>query len=133
MIVTGSMRNKSEMQMFSFSKQKLIHSWDFNPSTKENNTGYVLSTKFSNDGNFIFAGGAGKNDIRVFMNNCDTTAKYQLKMEIKELSSAVFTIDVNPSPALKQFAFGCSNGQVMMLNYEVDTSSVDYEPYQGNF
>lgn len=85
MIVTGSMRNKSEMQMISLSKQKLIHSWDFNPSARENNTGYVLSTKFSNDGNLIFAGGAGKNDLRIFQNNCDTTADYKLQMEIKEL------------------------------------------------
>ena len=64
--------------MFSLSQMKLIHSWDFNPSSKEIDSGYVLSTRFSNDGNFIFAGGAGRNDLRVYMNNCDTSASYKL-------------------------------------------------------
>jgi len=45
----------------------------------------------------------------------------------------VYTIDVNPNPEMKQFTFGCSNGQVMMINYSVDESSQDFEPYQGNF
>jgi hypothetical protein len=41
-------------------------------------SGYVFATKFSKDGNFIIAGGAGKNEIRVYMNNSDTTANYKL-------------------------------------------------------
>ena len=110
MIVTGSSRNKDVMQMFSLSQMKLIHTWDFTPGVKELESGYVLATRFSNDGNFIFAGGAGKNELKVYMNNCDTSANYKLQMEIKDLPSAVFTIDVNPNPDFKQFVFGCSNG-----------------------
>lgn len=133
MIVTGSTRNKEVMQMFSLSQMKLIHTWDFNPTSTGIDSGNVLSTRFSNDGNFIFAGGAGKNDIRVFMNNCDSSANYKLQMEIKDLPSAVFTIDVNPNPDIKQFVFGCSNGQVMTVSYDFDQNNNEFEPYQGNF
>ena len=78
---------------------KLIHTWNFDPISY--NSGYVFSTRFSNDGNFIFAGGAGKNDLRVFMNSCDTSANYKLLFEFRELPGAVNTIDVNPNPDVK--------------------------------
>ena len=89
---------------------KRIHTWDFNSATKDTDSGYVLATRFSADGNFIFAGGAGKNEIRVYMNNSDSSANYKLQMEIKDLPSAVFTMDVNPNPEFKQFVFGLGNG-----------------------
>ena len=112
---------------------KLIHTWDYNPLAKDGDQGYVLSTRFSNDGNFIFTGGAGRNEIRVFMNNSDSSATYKLQMEIKDLPSAVFTMDVNPNPDIKQFVFGCSNGQVMTVNYDFDQNNLEFEPYGGNF
>lgn len=81
---------------------KRIHTWDYNMGhTKDIESGYVLATRFSADGNFIIAGGAGKNEIRIFANNCDSTANYKLQMEIKDLPSAVFSIDVNPNPDAK--------------------------------
>lgn len=64
MIVTGSTRWKDEMQMFSIAHMKKVHTWKFNDRTKDYDSGHVLSTRFSNDGNLIFAGGAGMNELR---------------------------------------------------------------------
>lgn len=77
MIVTGSNRNKEEMIAFSFSQRKRVHTWEFNQN-KDYEAGYVFTTKFSNDGNFIFAGGAGRNELKVFANNSDSAATYKL-------------------------------------------------------
>lgn len=78
MIVSGSSRNKDVMQMFSLSQMKKIYTWDYNSASKDIDSGYVLGTRFSNDGNFIFAGGAGHNELRVFSNNCDGSANFKL-------------------------------------------------------
>ena len=43
------------------------------------------------------------------------------------LPAPVFCID--KAPAEKQFAFGLSNGQVQIVNYEVDVNNTEYEPY----
>lgn len=96
MIVSGSIRNKDIMQIFSLSHQKLVHTFNFASHT-DHETGFVLSTKFSNDGNFIFTGGAGKNELKVFMNNADSSATFKTQMEIKDLPAAVFTIDKAPN------------------------------------
>lgn len=95
MIVTGSNRNREEIQTFSFSQRKRVHTFDFG-ATKDFESGYLFSTKFTHDGNFILAGGAGKNELKVFANNADTTATYKLQMEIKDLSGPVYQICTHP-------------------------------------
>tara|TARA_B110000285_G_C15046801_1_gene574747 strand:- start:160 stop:393 length:234 start_codon:yes stop_codon:yes gene_type:complete len=65
------------------------------------------------------------------MNNADTSANFKLQAEALNLPAPVFCID--KSPIEKQFAFGLSNGQIQICNYEVDTNSTDYEPYTGDF
>ena len=59
--------------MFSFSRQCLVHEWSFN-QRKENDpqSGYVMSTKFSKDGQNIIAGGSGMNEIKVYANDADS-------------------------------------------------------------
>ena len=49
------------------------------------------------------------------------------------MPSAVYTVDVNPNPDIKQFVFGCANGTVMTVNYDFDLKNNEFEPYQGNF
>ena len=89
MIVTGSNRNREEMVAFSYSQRKKVHTWEFN-QTKDYEAGYVFSTRFSNDGNFIFAGGAGRNELKVFANNSDSSATYKLQMEIRDLQAPIY-------------------------------------------
>ena len=74
MIVTGSNKSsKGCMQMFSFSRKCLVHEWSFNQRKKDDlQSGYVMSTKFSRDGQNIIAGGQGMNEVKVFANEADT-------------------------------------------------------------
>ena len=131
MIVTGSTRNKEIMQVYSKSHQKLVHTFQY-AAHSDHETGFVLSTRFSSDGNFIIAGGAGKNELKVFMNNADSSASFKTQMEIKDLPAAVYTIDKAPNDT-KMFAFGLGNGNCYVVNYEVDAHNVEYEPYLNEF
>ena len=54
-----------------------MHTWEFQQGTRDYEAGYVFSSKFSNDGNFIFAGGAGKNELKAFTCNSDTGGTYK--------------------------------------------------------
>lgn len=108
MIVAGSNRNRDVMQIFSLSYRRIVHTFDFSPMKNDQEAGFNFSTRFTKDGNFIISGGAGKNELKVFMNNADTTATFKQQMEITGLVSPVFTIDVSPTE--KQFAFGLANG-----------------------
>jgi len=70
----------------------------------------------------------------VFANNADTAANFKTQFEIKDMPSSVFTIAVNPNPAIKQFAFGLGNGGGLYLcNYDVETKSPEFSPYGGEF
>ena len=67
------------MSTFSLSQMKKVHNFEFHQgSGKDYEAGYIFSTKFSNDGNYIFAGGAGRNEFKVFANNSDTSADYKI-------------------------------------------------------
>jgi WD40 repeat protein len=102
MIIAGSYRNKDVMQMYSLSQQKRVHNFEFNQSgNKDLDSGFIFSTKFSNDGNFIIAGGAGKNELKVFNNNADSNADFKIQMEIREMPMPVNTIAVNPNSTMK--------------------------------
>ena len=46
-------------------------------------------------------------------------------MEIKDLPSAVFSLDVNPNPDINQFVFGCSNGNIWSVTYDVENNNVE--------
>lgn len=75
MIVTGSNRNQDVMQLFSLSQQKRIFSFNYSPqSLLKANEGYSLATKFSNDGSFILTGGAGRNELKMMLNDSETDA-----------------------------------------------------------
>lgn len=132
MIVAGSNRNKDVMQMYSFSQQRRIHNFEYNQGiSKDTDSGFVFSTRFSNDGNFIVAGGAGKNELKVFANNADTKADFKVQLEIKDLPSPVYSLDTNP--AAKQFAFGLGNGNLFICNYDIDMKTSEFSPYLGEF
>lgn len=129
-IVSGSYRNQETMQMFSISQQKRVHTWEWNQQMRDTDSGYCFSTRFTNDGNFIVAGGAGNNEVRVFANNSDTSATFKLQLEIKNMACPVTNVETNPNPGTKQMAFGMSNGNVIIMNYEIDNTE-EFQPYNG--
>lgn len=82
MMLTGSYRNHSEMSLLSCVNQKLVFNWDFHrrshyAENQQSENGFVLGARFSHCGNFIFAGGAGKNELKVWMNNSDTSQSFK--------------------------------------------------------
>mmetsp|Transcript_14436 Transcript_14436/g.24630 ORF Transcript_14436/g.24630 Transcript_14436/m.24630 type:complete len:196 (+) Transcript_14436:729-1316(+) len=132
LLVVGNDKNKENLMMYCLSQRKRVNTWEFNQNQKDAETGFLYATRFSNDGNFVFAGGAGKNELKVFANNSDSSATFKLQMEICNLPSPVYCIDTNPDPNLKQFAFGLRNGLVYICNYDYNANSEDHEPYLGN-
>jgi WD40 repeat protein len=55
----------------------LVDTFEFSQGSRRGTSGYVLASKFSRDGDFIFAGGAGKNQVKVFTNDGDTSKSYE--------------------------------------------------------
>lgn len=73
LIVTGSNRNKDVVQIFSLSKRQLIQNVEWEATSKKDpEVGFAYGTRFSRPvPHLIFAGGAGKNELKVFENNVD--------------------------------------------------------------
>ena len=112
--------------------QRIVSKIDFSRSAQDDRTsGYLYSARFFNDGNFIAAGGAGRNELKIFSNNVDSTGDFKIQMELKDLPCPVFSLD--SANHLKQLAVGLSDGSTYTYNYEVNTSSPEFEPYQGEF
>ena len=78
MIVCGNDAFKETLQMFSFSERKRVSVWEFSQITRDHESGFLFGTRFTNDGNFVIAGGAGKNELKVFSNNVDSSANFKL-------------------------------------------------------
>ena len=73
LILTGSNRNKDVVQIFSLQKRQLIQNVDWELSSKKDlEAGFVYGARFSKPSpNLIFAGGAGRNEVKIFENNVD--------------------------------------------------------------
>lgn len=93
-IVTGSYRHKAEMELFSFSQQTQLDTFDFSHSDQLNH-GQITSTNFTPDGQFIIAGGAGKNEVKIFHNDLQTSRKYPVQYQITDLPDCVTHISNN--------------------------------------
>lgn len=117
MIVAGSYSSsKNCMQMFSFSRQCLVHEWSFNQRKPDDlETGYVMATKFTKDGQYIMAGGAALNEVKVWANEADSFGQFTTQFEMKSLPGPVFDIDVSPSE--DQYVLGLEGGKSYMCNY----------------
>ena len=131
-LLSASYRNSQCMQMFSTIEQRCIFTFEFNQMSTVSESGYCMTARFSHCGNFIFSGGAGKNELKVFANNCDSLVpNFKILMELKDLPASVVSMDTNPQ--LDQFFFGLENGCLYMVQYENDNESPDFEAYKGEF
>ena len=95
MIVAGSNRNKDCLQLFSLSKHQLVQNIDWEISQKKDlEAGFLFGTRFMRGKpDLIFAGGAGKNEMKVFENNCDGAANMRILGQISEIDSPVLSMD----------------------------------------
>ena len=79
-IVAGSNRHKEPLAVYSISMLKVIQEISFDPpNTSFPESGYCLATRLSKDRDrsLIFAGGAGRNELRVFDNDTDGSGRFR--------------------------------------------------------
>jgi COMPASS component SWD3 len=133
MILAGSNRNKDVIQMFSLSKRSLIQTVEWEASSKKDlETGFIYGAKFSKPSpQLIFAGGAGRNEVKVFENNIDGSASMRILASINEFDSPALCLDTSKNG--ETFAFGCQTGQIYIVSYKIDDLIGDFEGYQGQF
>lgn len=133
MILTGSNRNRDVVQIFSLCKRQLIQNveWEMT-SKKDPEAGFVYGTRFSRPNpHLIFAGGAGKNELKIFENNVDGSASMRILGTIAELESPCLSLDVSKNG--ETFAFGLQDGSLYVVNYKIDDLIGDFEGYQGSY
>lgn len=94
------------MQIFSLSKRSLVHTVEWEATSKKDiEAGYVYGARFSRpDPHLIIAGGAGRNEIKVFENNVDGSATTKLLSTISEFESPCLSMDAAKNG--ENFAFG---------------------------
>jgi hypothetical protein len=79
-------------------------------------SGFVLATKFSQPNpDLIFAGGAGRNELKIFENDIDGSGSMHIMATLNELESAVLSIDVSKNG--ESFCMGCQNGDIFVFMY----------------
>lgn len=133
MILTGSNRCKDIVQIFSFQKRQLITNVEWELSSKKDlEAGFVYAARFSKPHpDLIFAGGAGRNEIKIFENNVDGSASMRNLAIINELESPVLSMDMQKSG--ENFVFGLQDGRIYIVNYKIDDSLGEFEGYQDMF
>ena len=110
-IVAGSNRHKDPLTIYSISMQKQVAEIPFAPpGTTLSESGYVFGCRFSKDEghSLIFAGGAGRNELRVFDNDTDGSGRFKELGHLNETRHAIMCIDTSPNG--KQVAWGNSSG-----------------------
>ena len=99
-IVAGSNRHKDPLAVYSISMSKVIQEIPFDPpGVNLSDTGYVLSCRFSKDrdSSLIFAGGAGRNELRAWDNDTDGSGNFKQMGQINENRGVIMCIDTAPN------------------------------------
>jgi hypothetical protein len=78
----------------------------------------------------IFAGGAGKNELKVFENNCDGQANMRILAQISEIDSPILSMDTAKNGDV---AIGLQDGRIIILNMKLEEPYGDFEGYNGGF
>lgn len=114
--------------MFSFSKRQLIHNIEWESSSrKDGEAGYVFGTRFSKPNpNLIIAGGAGKNEVKLFENNADGSATFRIVASIQDIETPCLSLDTAKTG--DQFAFGCQDGRIYICAYKFE-EGIEFEGY----
>ena len=75
----------------------------------------IYSAQYTYDGKYIMAGGTNKNEVRIFKNNHPEDG-YQIVGSVTDLDSACLTLNI--AHQSNQFAFGCADGYLRIMNME---------------
>jgi hypothetical protein len=105
-IVTGSHRPKSALQLWSLSMGKLIEEIDWDPS-RQGDSSLIFSAQFEKAGNgYIAACGSGRNEAHIFEKKANN--KYAFSCGINGIPGPCSTIDMSSKG--NYVAVGCCDG-----------------------
>jgi hypothetical protein len=86
---------------------------------KGTETGFCLAARFSKPHpNLIFAAGAGKNEMKIFENNCDGSQTFKLQSTGSDVGCPILALDVCNRD--NRFAVGCQNGNIYISQYDLN-------------
>eukprot|EP01017_Pseudomicrothorax_dubius_P010530 TRINITY_DN13774_c0_g1_i5.p1 TRINITY_DN13774_c0_g1~~TRINITY_DN13774_c0_g1_i5.p1 ORF type:complete len:365 (-),score=62.76 TRINITY_DN13774_c0_g1_i5:167-1261(-) len=107
-ILTGSYRNKDQLQLWDLGERKLIETLDWGSNF---DSAFIYGAQFSkNDGQYIIAGCVGNNQVRVF----DRTQRNKAAFSIEGSSKGIYTVDFANNSS--NFVFGGGEGIVYYMN-----------------
>ncbi len=123
MLLAGSHRQKSSLQIWSLSYGKLIEEIEWDPS-RPGNSSLIFSAQYEKGGNkYIAACGSGRNEARIFEKR--TEKLYGFSCGVIGLPAACSCIDMSHKDGL--VAVGCCDG-VCRLFERVEKSKREPEP-----
>lgn len=125
-ILAGSNRHKEPLAIYSLSMRKVVNEISFEPPMASiAESGYVLCARYSKDRDrsVFFAGGAGKNDLKVFDNDTEGTGKFRELASFNDNRSAILCLDTSHDGKL--VAFGTHSGAVHISKYDLNGGDED--------
>ena len=126
-ILAGSNRHQNPLAIYSISMGKVIQEIPFDPPHMSyDQSGYVMCCRFSKDRDrsIIFAGGAGRNELRAYDNDTVGIGSFKQIGSINENRSPILCMDTATNGT--QMAWGNHLGHIYISNY--DLHAVDEEP-----
>ena len=102
---------------------KVIQEISFDPpNTSFPESGYCLATRLSKDRDrsLIFAGGAGRNELRVFDNDTDGSGRFRELGNLNNNQGAIMCIDTAPSG--RHVAWGNHLGNIFVSSFDINES-----------
>lgn len=118
-IIAGSNRHVKPLATYSLAMQKVMSEISFDPAS-QSESGYVIAARFSKDRDhsLIFAGGAGRNELKVFDNDTEGLGTYKHMGSFSDTRHPIMCLDVSPNG--KQVAFGNGAGQIFVSQFELN-------------
>lgn len=122
-IIAGSNRHKEPLATYSISMQKVMTEISFDPpNTSFPESGYCLAARLSKDKDhsLIFAGGAGRNELRVFDNDTDGSGRYRELANLNNNQGVIMCIDTAPNG--RAVAWGNHLGHIFVSSFDLNES-----------
>ena len=126
MVLTGSNENTEEMKVVSLSQQILTNTFNFDINNSQF-TGFVQTSGFLDNGSLVYAGGAGRNEFKVFSNDSDKPESFfDCQYSVSGFKAPVTHVVKQEDENL--MFIGLRNGDVFNMKYNVkNTSDVDMD------
>lgn len=126
-ILTGSYRSKDVLQLWDIKMRKLFKTIEWEGIQRAGGeAAFLYAAQFSKPhGDLIIAGGAGRNEVKIFDNMND----HRLVGTISDIPKACLGADFSNKGSM--FAFGCADGCLRVMNCVLSEPSEDFTEYKA--